>query len=169
MATEKCCSFPHYSNQETPLGIFICKMWCLITPSINPCDQGYGMGGCSVLGQDFVGNDALSLELSCGAGAVRAGVPCSLDGWSPAQPQYCKLTHSLNTVLSNQNNLDFSGKKKADTGQGCVCGFFTCLLNYGLVERTPCRKCTQLFFLFNLAVYSKHLFPLSTFDLSFSL
>lgn len=71
------------------------------------------------------------------------------------------------SLLSNQKHLDFSENKKADSSQGCVHALFTCLCNRGFVKRTLCRKCILLVVVFfNLMVFSRHLFPLCTFDSS---
>lgn len=70
---------------------------------------------CTVLGQDVVDDGAFVTrvsQLSWGAGTGRAGVPSSLDDCSADQLQCCELTHSRNTLLSNQNHLGFSENKK---------------------------------------------------------
>lgn len=70
---------------------------------------------CTVVGQDVVGGGAFVTgvsQLSWRACTGRAAVPSSLDECSADQLQCCELTHSRNTLLSNQNHLGFSENKK---------------------------------------------------------
>lgn len=63
---------------------------------------------CTVLEQDVVDDGAFVTGVSQLSWDTGTGVPFSLDDCSADQLQCCELTHSRNTLLSNQNHLGFS-------------------------------------------------------------
>lgn len=63
---------------------------------------------CTVLGQDVVDDGTFVTGVSQLSFPTGTGVPSSLGDCSAGQLQCCELTHSRNTLLSNQNHLGFS-------------------------------------------------------------
>lgn len=136
----KYCSLLCYSNRETPLGISRYKMWCLLIPSIDACDQWVRNGrlhcpGAGCCRRWCSCHWSFPVELWCWP--WRGWCTCSLGGSSADQPVLQADSFKDHSLLSNQNHLGFSENKTQTLAKDVYVLFSLVYLTTALY-REPC-------------------------------